>query len=51
MYLQLNIVCEDSNFQFGLTQKLYLFIQMVVAYFTRIVTPTLHELIQILFCE
>jgi hypothetical protein len=47
MSLQLNMVCEVNNFQFGLTQKLDLFIQVVVAYFTIIVALTLHELIQI----
>jgi len=51
MYLQLNIVCEVNNFQFGLRQKLYLFIQVVVAYFTIIVAPTLQELIQICFAN
>jgi len=47
MSLQLNIVREVNNFKFGLTQKLDLFIQVVVAYFTIIVPLTLHELIQI----
>jgi hypothetical protein len=47
MSSQLNIVCEVNNFQFGLTQKLGLFIQVVVAYFTIIVALTLHESIQI----
>jgi hypothetical protein len=47
MSLQLNIVCEVNNFLFGLTQKLDLFIQVVVAYFTIIVAFTLNELIQI----
>jgi len=47
MSSQLNIVCEVNNFQFGLTQKLDLFIQVVVAYFAIIVALTLHELIQI----
>lgn len=47
MSLQLNIVCEVNNFLFDLTQKLDLFIQVVVAYFTIIVALTLHELIQI----
>jgi hypothetical protein len=46
MSLQLNIVCEINNFLFGLTQKLDLFIQVVVAYFTIIVAFTLNELIQ-----